>query len=422
MATPVFKYKLPTVGTLNDLFADYPDGGQYGMFAYISTQSKYAWWNHTLSTPQWELTTETPVTPQGGIPTGPDKVELSDFAILKYLKDPVADINELYTRYLNGGEHGWFMIVTSLNAFAWWNDTIEPAQWYILGGGTGGGTGGGISYTNTIPVPTTVGGITQGTTFNAKTMQEMWDALLYPDTPPTVTNPEYYITNSRGNTFEEVGASLEFTFGNDFRRGVINPLWVQNPETDLWEAIANEPRVGVPSYTGVENGIKVIVLNANTWQRTATFAQGAQPRTSKGNIHLTPYPAEAAEGTLTASVTVMGVYPIYATTVNMSEPLNKLTLQSHGSAIEVKLASEVGGKQKIKIPRSIVIEGTTHVFWIIKKIYFLDPNDVWQLIEDSAVQNFVNFDKTNEVINGVTYDVLTHKGVLTASRKLKFTV
>lgn len=407
----IFKYKLPTVGTLNDLFADYPDGGQYGMFAYVSTQSKYAWWNHTLATPQWELTTETPVTPQGGIPTGPDTAELSDFAILKYLKDPVVDVNELMARYPDGGEHGWFMIVTSLNAFAWWNDTKDPAQWYILGGGTSGGGGGAIgggdTYTNTLGVPTKVGGINAGTTFNAKTMQEMWDALLYPDTPPVVEDPTYSITHNQPSQYAEVGATPDITFTNDFYVGKINPLWTYNQTTKLWEAKADEPRVGNPTYEGVTNGEKTIVLGSNTFQRTATFAQGAQPRTSKGNYYKPRYPENTPTGTLTASVTITGVYPVFATRVSENEFVKLAALQNHGTALDITTAD---GISKIRIPAvwwaswvGLIIEfwdimsGDTDKFKSTTRPMFGTPTDVTVSINgaDVAYKEFIGLESTS---------------------------
>jgi len=51
-----------------------------------------------------------------------------------------------------------------------------------------GGGGGGVLYTNLNPSTITVGGIPAGSIFNAKTMKQMWDALLYPYIPPTFSS------------------------------------------------------------------------------------------------------------------------------------------------------------------------------------------------------------------------------------------
>ncbi len=47
--------------------------------------------------------------------------------------------------------------------------------------------GGGGSYTNASPTPFTVGGIAAGSTFSSQTLQQMFDALLYPYQAPTTS-------------------------------------------------------------------------------------------------------------------------------------------------------------------------------------------------------------------------------------------
>ena len=47
---------------------------------------------------------------------------LRGFAVLSYLKPPVRAVAELYDRYPEGGEWGWFAFVTDKETFAYWND------------------------------------------------------------------------------------------------------------------------------------------------------------------------------------------------------------------------------------------------------------------------------------------------------------
>jgi len=47
-----------------------------------------------------------------------------------------------------------------------------------------GSASAGILYSNSTPVPVTIGGISSGSTFSNRTMQQMWDALLYPYIAP----------------------------------------------------------------------------------------------------------------------------------------------------------------------------------------------------------------------------------------------
>jgi hypothetical protein len=51
----------------------------------------------------------------------------------------------------------------------------------------GGGSGGTETYTNSTPTTATLGGIAAGSTFDNKTMTEMWNLLLYPYQVPAFT-------------------------------------------------------------------------------------------------------------------------------------------------------------------------------------------------------------------------------------------
>ena len=403
MSTPIFKYKLPTVNKLNDLFTDYPDGGQYGMFAYVSTEEKYAWWNHTLSTPQWELTTETPTTVQGGIPTGPDEVGLDDFAVLKYLKDPDETFQKLIDRYPDGGEYGWFAFVFEENTFAWWNHKLNPPQWKLLSGGGGTVNPDDVTYTNENPSVIAVGGISVGSTFNKKTMQEMWDMALYPEQNPQFTAPTYTLVSAPGELFQKVGAEVNYLFANQFNPGTINPLYQLNETTQKWEASPNYPRVGDYSFdTALANGVKVIILGANTWQRTVTWETGAQPKTSKGNDYDAPY----AAGSLTASKTVYGVYPVLAT--KTSDTPEELTLQQHGTTI-TGIAVKAG-VAVIQIPEIWWSN------WAVVKIWQYDTNSGQYKIIDRS-----SFSEETIDIDGVSYKQFTATETLGA-RTIQFSV
>lgn len=62
----------------------------------------------------------------------------------------------------------------------------------LPGGGSGGNGGNGgapvsITYSNSNPTPTTIGGITAGSTFNSVTIQDMFTNLLYAYQPPVFT-------------------------------------------------------------------------------------------------------------------------------------------------------------------------------------------------------------------------------------------
>lgn len=55
----------------------------------------------------------------------PPMQPLPNVGVLRFLKDPVGTINELYTRYPDGGEYGWFALCTDTNQFAVWDTETE---------------------------------------------------------------------------------------------------------------------------------------------------------------------------------------------------------------------------------------------------------------------------------------------------------
>ena len=61
---------------------------------------------------------------------------------MRYLKDPVEKLNDLYVRYPDGGEYGWFALVVEKATFAWWNTAFR--RWDLIASSDGGGTSQGI--------------------------------------------------------------------------------------------------------------------------------------------------------------------------------------------------------------------------------------------------------------------------------------
>lgn len=50
--------------------------------------------------------------------------------VLRYLKDPVVYLDDLYKRYPQGGEYGWYAFVTTAGTFAYWDD--KAIKWELL--------------------------------------------------------------------------------------------------------------------------------------------------------------------------------------------------------------------------------------------------------------------------------------------------
>jgi len=303
----------------------------------------------------------------------------------KYLQDPVQTYQDLYIDFPNGGEFGWFCFVRESKTFAYWD--VDLLKWGLLSNSTAQGS---VLYSNPLPIPAIALGIDKGTTFLNKTMTEMWDALLYPESSPLLTIPSYYFTSNTGRSFEEIGAAINYIFTNVFYRGKINPLYIQNGTTLEWEATSNYPRTGAYAFTGDEDGIKTIISGANTWTRIVSFEAGVQPKTSKGLDFSTPY----AAGTLTASLTVAGVYPVYARLT--SAGLTKLPLQAHGTTINgIVLAEGAKDTAVIQVPKA----WWNDTQWLTVQIQVFEPNQkIYVPITDPMFSN-----PTTVVVNGVDY-------------------
>ena len=237
---------------------------------------------------------------------------------------------------------------------------ISTSDNLILIDSSGGGT---PVYDTTLDpslaMPTTVGGIPAGTLVNdlkGDTLIKMWDDLLFPTANPVLTPPSGSFSMGPTTTLYEVGSNAILTFTTTLVRGSINPQYT-----------ADSPfRSGLPnnfifSGTGlvdassssipyIHPAIDVSIIQGNqSWSAQIGYNGGVQPYDNKGNA----YDSSLAAGTLSASPTrtIEGVYPIFATTSNITT-LTKQTLisMSTGTTPGYTLVAEVGGKQKFDIP------------------------------------------------------------------------
>lgn len=168
-------------------------------------------------------------------------------------------------------------------------------------------------YTNNTPVPTTIGGVSAGMTFNNLTIQQIFDYILYPELYPTLTAPSATFTATTLNTYYEVGYQIAtISFLASFNRGVINPAYGTSGY-----------RSGLPTeyiYSGT--GLTTVVTNTlsniqsisnyviqagtQSWSNSIIYAQGEQPLSSKGNNYESALPSGT---TATITRTTTGIYP-----------------------------------------------------------------------------------------------------------------
>ena len=238
-----------------------------------------------------------------------------------------------------------------------------------------------------------------GSNISGKNALEVLDLAINAELFPTLTAPSYTFTIEPSG-LQEVGANINIVKTRTFSRGSINPQYQSTSPYRSGTLIDY-------TETGVEGAYTVLVDGQN-WTSRANYNAGVQPKGSKGTNYQSPL---AAGSTSVITRTITGVYPVYATTTNISI-YTKLGLLAHGADIEVNemVAETAGAKQSIRIPQAW---GT-----ISSLQQYNTLSGQWDNIDLST------FTKTavQLTINGstVNYWKYTHNGATIGSRRLKF--
>lgn len=235
----------------------------------------------------------------------------------------------------------------------------QPQHMPSFGGFGGAGDNGGVdqaglTYTNPEPSVIEVGGIAAGTTFNNTTFAEFVDQLLYPELFPTLIAPSSAFT-SNVTGLREIGAIFDITFSASFNRGSITPQY--ESESPFRSGLPNlYDFTGFGLIDAMTQDLNVqqtvagyeILKGSQAWAVAVSYDEGVQPKGSKGSDFDMPLPA----GTLAPrSVSINGVYPYFATTVD-TLTLTKQPLAAFNATVSVTFARETGdgNKQSIEFP------------------------------------------------------------------------
>jgi hypothetical protein len=121
-----------------------------------------------------------------------------------------------------------------------------------------------VLYNNSTPTPTTIGGISAGSTFSAQTMQQMWDALLYPYQYPAFTS----FARTNVNSVYELGQTL-----------------VGGVQTFTW-ATSNSSNVQPNTISIVENHSSTTLFTGGANDGTEALSASTYVRTTPGTTLL----------------------------------------------------------------------------------------------------------------------------------------
>lgn len=227
--------------------------------------------------------------------------------------------------YTNGYFYECIEDPESAGTYIWTTKAVQS--------GSGGGSL-GINITSAIEV----GGIDAGTTYAEGTSYDtLWNDLLNPTLYPTYTAPSASLSYSAdsyyavGSTIEAKAATVSYNAGAITVNGVkqndrggaatLYSISTSGADTEFSDSDASSGSFSVPALTRSTKGS--IVLTG-----TVAYAQGPQPKDSKGNDYGSPEPS----GSKTASKTMNFILPYYYGASNSSTVSNFTGLTSNVSA------------------------------------------------------------------------------------------
>ena len=208
------------------------------------------------------------------------------------------------------------------------------------------------------------GNIAVGAKLENLTLQEFAERLLTKEINPVITQPSASIAISGlAAGLQEIGTTTDITFTSTFNRGKVDKGWGD-------KATMNAYYSGLPtSYTYAGFGLSTdakastaltdtatasgyeVKAGAQTCKVTVAFSAGDyQPVTNYGNNYSTKC---AAGSKASNTITITGVYPVFATTTNITTATKQALVNEPANAssyVTVNMVAEEGGKQFFELP------------------------------------------------------------------------
>ena len=211
-----------------------------------------------------------------------------------------------------------------------------------------------------LEMPSAVGGISKGTTvgdLNGKTINQMFDDLLFPTVNPTFVAPSASIAFNSYSTLQKVGSAgpTEDNFTTGYNPGEIRVNGVK--QANRGGAIKDgESFVFVNNDPSNKTLPATLALGNTTFKYRASYEAGPQPKDNKGNNYGTPL----AAGTVDSSaITVNGTHPYYASTATAGQLTEQPLLTWNAAAGQMTTPRFVlqphtaAAPQTMKFPRKL---------------------------------------------------------------------
>lgn len=240
-----------------------------------------------------------------------------------------------------------------------------------------------------LTMPNAVGGLSAGTKVSdleGKTFSEIFDAFLFPTINPTYVAPSATIKFNGYANIQEVGAAAPSSskFTTSFNRGAINLGGTK--QADRAGALTSGEVFCVGSSMP-----SLVPLGDTQYKYRANYAQGPQPKDSKGNNYGTPLPSGSVESD---AITLNGTYPWYIGTTKQT----LVAWSENMSTGNFTLSATGVAKQIFKLPRTL--KEMQMLNTISGKMEVVSASD-WEI--------------TSESLNGRTYYVYTYIGAARGS-------
>lgn len=196
------------------------------------------------------------------------------------------------------------------------------------------------SLDSTVATVEKLGGIAAGTTvaqLTGMSYDEIFDTLIFPTVNPTFTAPSASISLKNGySNIQEIGANAPTAdnFNAGFNPGAITLAGKKQNNRAGAQTAASKILYG---SNKVDTLPEKVVSGAMDYYYRAEYAQGPQPKDSKGNNYQTPLPAGHVDS---PKVTVTGYRPAYSGLVST----NVIT-----SDVIIGMSKTVSAKKTIKV-------------------------------------------------------------------------
>ena len=207
-----------------------------------------------------------------------------------------------------------------------------------------------------LTMPIAVGGYAAGTplsTIYGDNVTTILDTLLFGGNMyPTYVAPSSSFSVSPTTVLYEVGETRTLVFTISYDPGEILLGGVYR--ADRAGAATSYYYTGTPLTTPSASNTQTatsytVTLGVQTWTGSVNYAEGPQPLDAAGNAYDSPLPA----GTTTSnSVSIEGVYPLFATTVDISTLTQQSPVSMSETVVEFDgvLVAEIDGhKQKFDV-------------------------------------------------------------------------